>query len=133
MTRKKRLVAAFALGAGLTAAGVAVGQAQTGSSAPQAAAAPTASPRAQSTPQPVQSQAPTVQHMDPGASQPTYSAAPPPDSAPGIYLPAVVFGYARSAANCVVIGCEDGPRVGGSEPSGSPDPLPVTPGPYIPH
>ena len=127
MTRKTRLVAAFAVGAGLTAAGVAVAQAQTGSAAPRAASAQPAPPPAQSTP-------PTIQPLDPNAGQPSYSQDPPPDSSSGIYLPAVILGYARSAAGCVVIGCDDGPRVGGSEPSssGSAEPLPVTPGPYIP-
>jgi hypothetical protein len=135
MTRKTRLVAAFALGAGLTAAGVAAAQTQAGSAAPPAAAAQPAPPPAQSTPLWVQSETPTTEPWDPNARRPTYSADPPPDSSSGIYLPAVILGYARSAANCVVIGCDDGPRVGGPEPSspGSTEPLPVTPGPYTPH
>jgi hypothetical protein len=128
MTRKMRLVAAFAVGAGLTAAGVAVAQTQTGSAARQAAAAQPAPPPAQSTP-------PTTPPLDPNASRPNYSPDPPPDSSSGIYLPAVILGYARSATACVVVGCDDGPRVGGSEPSssGADQPLPVTPGPYTPH
>lgn len=134
MTRERRLMAAFALGTGLTVAGVAVSQNQTGNAGSATASQPV-TPAAQSTPPQVQPEAPTIQHFDPDASQPIYSADPPPASAPGIYLPAVVFGYARSAANCVVIGCDAGPRVGGYEPSspGSADPLPVAPGPYMPH
>lgn len=128
MTRKMRLVAAFAVGAGLTAAGMAAAQSQAASAPPQAAAAQPAPPPAQATP-------PAVQPLDPSAGQPTYSQDPPPNSSPGIYLPAVILGYARSAAGCVVIGCDDGPRVGGAEPSssGAAEPLPVTPGPYTPH
>jgi hypothetical protein len=128
MIRMKRLVAAFALGAGLAAAGVAVAQTQAGSAAPQAASAQPAPPPAQSTP-------PTIP-VDPDAGQATYSSDPPPASSSGIYLPAVILGYARSAAGCVVVGCEDGPRVGGSagSPSSGPtEPLPVGPGPYTPH
>jgi hypothetical protein len=135
MTRKMPLVAAFAFGAGLTAAGVAAAQTQTGSTTPPAASAQPAPSPAQSTPPPVKSETPTVQHFDPVAGQPTYSADPPPDSSPGIYLPSVILGYARSATTCVVIGCDDGPRVGGYEPSssGAGEPLPVTPGPFSPH
>ena len=128
MTRKTRLVAAFVVGIGLTAAGVAVAQTQTGNAAPPAASAQPAPPPAQSTP-------PTIQPLDPNAGRPTYSLDPPPPSSSGIYLPAVILGYARSTAGCVMIGCDDGPRVGGSEPSssGADQPLPVTPGPYTPH
>ncbi|HEY2050547.1 MAG TPA: hypothetical protein VGH03_14480 [Caulobacteraceae bacterium] len=134
MTGKTRLAAALALGAGLMAAGVAAAQSQTGSAAPPAASARPAPPPAQSTP-PVQSDTSTIQHQDPIAGQPTYSASPPPDSAPGIYLPSVILGYARSATACAVVGCDDGPQVHGYEPSssGANDPLPVTPGPYTPH
>ncbi|HEY1928309.1 MAG TPA: hypothetical protein VGG92_12660 [Caulobacteraceae bacterium] len=133
MTRMTRLVAAFAFGAGLTAAGVTGAQTQTGSAPPPAASAQPAPP-AQSTPPPAQPQTPTTQHLDAVAGQPTYSANPPPDSSSGIYLPSVILGYARSATACVVIGCDDGPRVGGYEPSsGAAEPLPVTPGPFSPH
>lgn len=141
MTRKMRLVAALAVGAGLTAAGVAA--AQTGSAAPPAASGqptpPAQSAPAPSTPLWVQGDTPTAQPWDPNARRPIYSADPPADTSSGIYLPAVILGYARSAANCVVVGCDDGPRVGGPEPSssgsssGPTEPLPVTPGPYTPH
>jgi hypothetical protein len=135
MTRKTRLVAALALAAGLTAAVAAVAQTQTGSAAPPAASAQPAPPPAQSTPLRAQSEAPVFQPFDPMAGQPTYSQDAPPDSSSGIYLPAVILGYARSATACVVIGCADGPRVGGAEPSSSAAdaPLPVTPGPFSPH
>lgn len=135
MIRMTRLVAAIALGAGLTAAGVAVAQTQTGSTAPQAASAQPALPPAQSTPPPAPSETPTTQHLDAVAGQPSYSANPPPESSSGIYLPSVILGYARSATACVVIGCDDGPRVSGYEPSssGAAEPLPVTPGPFTPH
>jgi hypothetical protein len=130
MTRMTRLVAAFAVGAGLTAAGVAVAQTQTGSAPPPPASTQAAPPPDQSTP-------PTIQPSDPSASQPTYSADSPPSGSSGIYLPAVIFGYARSATACVVVGCDDGPRIGGSAgttpSSGATEPLPVGPGPYTPH
>jgi hypothetical protein len=130
MTRKTRLVAAFAFGAGLTAAGVAAAQTQTGSTAPPAASAQPAPP-----PPPAPSETPTTQRLDAIAGQPSYSANPPPEGSSGIYLPAVILGYARSATACVVIGCDDGPRVSGYEPSssGAAEPLPVTPGPFTPH
>ena len=134
MTRQTRLAAALALAAGLTASGMAAAQAQTGSAPPPAAAAQPAPP-AQSTPPRAQSDPPAIQRTDPVAGQPTYSADPPPDSTSGIYLPSVILGYARSATACVVVGCDDGPRVGGYEPtnSGANEPLPVTPGPFTPH
>jgi hypothetical protein len=55
---------------------------------------------------------------------------PPPEGSSGIYLPAVVGGYAKSVAGCIVIGCEDGPRVGGD--SGSSSSAPATPPPANP-
>jgi hypothetical protein len=132
MTRKSRLVAAFVFGAGLTAAGMAVAQTHTGNTAPAAASA-SRDTSAQPAPPPAQS-APATQALDPNAYRPTYSPDPPPDSTPGIYLPSVILGYARSATACVVVGCEDGPRVRGEEPSsGAGEPLPVTPGPFTPH
>jgi len=60
---------------------------------------------------------------------------PPPDSSSGLYLPAVVGGYAKSVAGCVVVGCDDGPQVGGAAgptPSSSAKP-PATPAPSDPH
>jgi len=134
MNRKSRLMAVLAFGAGLMAAAVAVAQTQPGSAAPSAdSAAQPAS--AQPAPPSSQSTSPTTQALDPNAFRPTYTSDPPPDSSPGIYLPSVILGYARSATACVVIGCEDGPRVRGSEPSssGANEPLPVTPGPFTPH
>ncbi len=132
MSRKTRLAATFAIAAGLTAAGVGQAQTQPGSAAPPAALAQPAPLPAQSTPPWDQSETATVKPWVPDTSPPTYSVNPPPDSPSGIYLPAVVLGYAKSAAGCVVIGCDDGPQAGGSSgppPSGSAEPPPASPVP----
>jgi hypothetical protein len=138
MIRKMRVAAAFAFGAGLAAAGVAPAQTQTGSAAPQTASAQPAPPPppAQSPPPWVQPEAPAIKPSDPNAGQPTYSVDPPPEGASGIYLPAAVLGYAKSTAGCVVIGCDDGPQVGGSagpSSSGSAEPPPANPATSGPH
>ena len=138
MIRKTRLAAALAFAAGLTAAGVAAAQTQTASAAPPAASAQPAPMPAQSALPWVHYEPPTIKPLDRDiVSQPTYSVDPPPDSPSGIYLPAVVLGYAKSATGCVVIGCDDGPQVGGaasppSSASAEPPP-PVNPGPSGPH
>ena len=148
MNRSTRLAAAFAFGAGLTAAGLALAQTQPESAAPPAAgaqpAAPPAEPWAQSDtsaikPGRLDLRQPTYS-VD-RTRQPTYSVDAPPEGASGIYLPAVVLGYAKSAAGCVVVGCEDGPQVGGApdaSPSGPPPsasaaPPPAGPGSSDPH
>jgi hypothetical protein len=131
MTRKTRLVAAFAFGAGLTVAGVAPAQSQTGSAAAPAVPAQPAPPPAQPTLPSVQYETSPIRPWDPNTNQRTYSVDPPPDSSSGIYLPAVILGYAKSAAGCVVIGCDDGPQVGGASgpsPPGSAGPPPANPG-----
>jgi hypothetical protein len=127
MIRKTRLAAAFAFGAGLTAAGAAL--AQTGSAALPAATLPSA----QSPPPWAQSEALTVRSWKPDPDQRNYSADPPPDSTSGVYLPAAVLGYAKSAVGCVVIGCDDGPQAGGAArpSSGSAEP-PANPGGFDP-
>jgi hypothetical protein len=135
MIRKTRLVAALAFGAGLTAAGVALAQTQTGSAAAPAASAQPAPPPAQSTLPWVPSETLTIKPSDRDTSQPTYSVNPPPDSSSGVYLPGAILGYARSAAGCVVIGCDDGPQVGaasGPSSSESAEPPPANPGPSGP-
>jgi len=131
MIRILRLAAGLALGAGLTAAGVALAQTETGSATPQAAPAPPAPPPVQSTPPWAKSETPPIKPADPNASQPTYSVDHPPEGPSGIYLPAAVLGYAKSAAGCVVVGCKDGPQVSGSSESSSPasaKPPPASPG-----
>ena len=137
MIGKTRLVAAFAFGAGLAAAGVALAQTQTGSAAtPAPSAQPGAPPPAQSTLPPAQSETSPLRPWDPNADQRTYSVDPPPDSSSGVYLPAAVLGYAKSAAGCVVIGCDDGPQAGGasaSSSSESAEPPPANPGSSSPH
>jgi hypothetical protein len=145
MNRTTRLAAAFAFGAGLTAAGLALAQTQPESAAPPSAARPPpAQPWAQSdTPaiQPGRLDLTQPTYSVERTSQPTYSVDPPPEGASGIYLPAVVLGYAKSAAGCVVVGCEDGPQAGGApdaspsgpSPSGSAEPPPAGPGPSDPH
>jgi hypothetical protein len=129
MIRKTRLAAALAFGAGLTAAGVALAQTQTGSAAPPPASA-------QPAPPPTQSETPTFKPSDSEFSQPKYSVDPPPDSSSGLYLPAVVGGYAKSVAGCVVVGCDDGPQVGGAPgpatSAGPAEPPPANPGPSDP-
>ena len=133
MSGKTRLAAAFAVLAGLTAAGVAAAQTQpqTTSAAPPAASAQPVP--AQSTPPWDQPDSVTVRHWDQDTSQKTYSVDAPPDGSSGLYLPAVVLGYAKSTAGCVVLGCEDGPQVGGdSAPSSAPPPAPPPVGPGQP-
>jgi hypothetical protein len=130
--RKTRLAAAFAFAAGLTAAGVAAAQTQSARAAPAAAPLP-----AQSTLPWVHYEPPTIKPLGRDiVSQPTYSVDAPPDGPSGIYLPAVVLGYAKSATGCVVIGCDDGPQVGGASASpstGPAEPPPLNPGPSGPH
>jgi hypothetical protein len=131
MSQKTRLAAAFALAAGLTAAGVALAQTQPGSAAPPPASAQPAPAPTQSAPPWDQTDTSTIKPWDSGSSQRTYSVDAPPDSSSGLYLPAVVLGYAKSTAGCVVVGCEDGPQVGGdSAPpaSASAAPPPANPG-----
>ena len=148
MNRTTRLAAAFAFGAGLTAAGSALAQTQPANAPPSPAVV-------QPAPAPAQTWArPDTSMIKPGrldltqptysfdrTSQPTYSVDAPPDGPSGIYLPAVVLGYAKSAAGCVVIGCEDGLQVGGASdsspagppPAGSAQPPPASPGSSDPH
>ena len=131
MIRKTGAVAALALAAGFMATGVALAQTRTGNPAPPVASARSAPSPAQSTPPWVQYEQPTIKPLDRDISQPTYSVDQPPSGPSGIYLPAVILGYAKSATGCVVIGCEDGPQVGGSSgpPSaGSTEPQPANPG-----
>ena len=121
MIRRKRLAAAFALGAGLAVAGAGLAQTQNGDAAPAAASVQPAPP-AQSTTLP-------TEPRDPDANQPVYSVSPPPDSSPDRDIPSVVGGYARSVAGCVVLGCNDEPQLG--DPPGPlaprPDERPVPP------
>ena len=140
MIRWTHLGAALALGAGLTVAGAAVAQAQSGSAAPAAAASAQPAPAlAQSTTLPSKPSDPEASKpWDPNANQKVYAVPSPPDGSSGIYLPAVVGGYAKSVAGCVLVGCNDGPQVGGAPASSSstPDaaaPPQVNPGPPDPH
>jgi hypothetical protein len=145
MNRTTRLAAAFAFGAGLTAAGLALAQAQPESAAPPPAAAqPPAEPWAPSeTPviRPWRLDMSEPAYSVDRTAQPTYSVDPPPQGASGIYLPAVVLGYAKSAAGCIVVGCEEGPQGGsapdassvGPPPSGSAEPPPAGSGPSGSH
>jgi hypothetical protein len=136
MIRRTRLSAAIVFGAALTAAGVALAQAQTASTAPPAASGQPTPPAAQTAPPTAQPDSPATNaaYWDSG-QQPTYSVNPPPGSS-GVYLPAAILGYAKSAAGCVVVGCNDGPQAGGAAPS-SPEsaepPPPADPGPAGPH
>ncbi len=127
MSQTTRLAAAFALAAGLTAAGLALAQTQPGSAAPPPATAQPAPAPAQSAPPWDQTDTATIKPWDSSASQRTYSVDAPPDSSSGLYLPAVVLGYAKSTAGCVVLGCEDGPQVGGD--SAPPASAPAAPPP----
>jgi hypothetical protein len=135
MIRKTRLAAAFAFGAGLTAASVGFAQTQAASAAPPAASAPSKPPSAplpagtlpSTTAPPAQPDSAPIKPWDQNTDQRVYSVDPPPDSSSGVYLPAAVLGYAKSAAGCVVIGCDDGPQAGGAAGSSSPasaQPLP---------
>jgi hypothetical protein len=141
MIRETRLAAAFAFAAGLTAAGVALAQTQTGGPAPPATSALPAPPPAQSAPPWAKSETPTFKPSDPNKTQPTYSVDPPPDGSSGVYLPAALLGYAKSAAGCVVVGCDGGPQAGGASGPSSSGPAssssagapPANPGPAGPH
>jgi hypothetical protein len=133
MSGKTRLAAAFAVLAGLTAAGVVAAQTQpqSTSAAPPAASAQPAPAPAEAAPPWDQPASVTVKPWDQDTSQKTYSVDPPPDGSSGLYLPAVVLGYAKSTAGCVVLGCEDGPQVGGdaAPPASAPAaPPPANPG-----
>jgi hypothetical protein len=133
MTGKSRLAAAFAFGAGLTAASLALAQTQAESSTPPAIQPVTPTPQASPWAQP---DALTLKPWDPNSSQPTYSVDPPPDGPSGVYLPAAVLGYTKSAVGCVVIGCEDGPQAGGATgpaASAPAEPQPPNPGPSDRH
>jgi hypothetical protein len=133
MIRKTNLAAAFAFTVGLPAAGMA--PAQTASPAAPAASAQAAPPPAPSTLQRLQAETPPIKPSDPNTNQPTYAVDPPPQGASGVYLPSAVLGYAKSAAGCVVIGCDDGPQAGGSagpSSSGQSSPAPATPPPANP-
>ena len=118
MIRKTRLSAAFALGAGLMAAGLALAQTQSGSATPLDAISQASPSPAQSTPPLAQFETPMFKPWETDTSQATYSVKPP-DGSSGIYLPAVVLGYAKSVAGCFVIGCDDGPQVDGSSGASS--------------
>ncbi len=130
MNLRTRLTAGLVLGVGILAAGLTMGGvalAQDASPPPPATVTGTAPP----TPPPDLS---LPKSADPNTGYRTYSVPAPPDSSPGLYLPAVVGGYVKSTAGCVVAGCDDGPSVS-APPSSSgadvPPPavrLPTTPG-----
>jgi hypothetical protein len=94
MTLKMRLPAALVLGAGLAVHSAALAQGASAAPAP-----PTTPPNLSPPP------------SDPRTGQPTYAVPPPHDSSSGLYLPAVVGGYVKSTAGCVVAGCDNGPSV----------------------
>jgi hypothetical protein len=130
MIRQTCLAAAIALGAALTLGGVALAQAQTGGAAPPPATVQPAPPPAHPAPPWAQPDTFTIRFPDRIASQPIYAVDPPPEGAAGVYLPAAVLGYGKAAAGCIVIGCEDGPQVGGApapSPSGAAKPPPANP------
>ena len=136
MIGKMRLAATIAFAAGLATAGAAVAQTQAANTTQAAASAQSAPPPAQPTVRWVEPEPSPIKPWDPNTTQPTYSVDPPPGGSSGIYLPAVVLGYAKSAAGCVVIGCNDGPQVGGAAgppPSGSAQPAPANPATSGPH
>jgi len=121
MIRATRLAAAFAFAAGLTAAGAAPAQDQNGGGAPASASDQTA-------PLP----ATTLTPSDSDDSQHVYSVTPPAGS-PDPDLPGTVGGYARSVAGCVLVGCDDGPQVGGQPSAPMPDqPAPPQQPPSLP-
>ncbi len=103
MTLKMHLAGVLALCAGLAAHSAALAQTPGANAAPAPTAATPAPPAAPPNLSPPPS--------DPRTGQPTYSVPPPHDSSPGLYLPAVVGGYVKSTAGCVVAGCDNGPSV----------------------
>jgi hypothetical protein len=126
MKRQTRLAATLALVAALGVAGAAAAQTQGGTATTPAASDKSALPSAQPAhPAPNH----PIKPGPPDTNQPVYSVPAPPDSSPGLYLPAVVGGYAKSAAGCVVAGCDDGPSVTPpASTSGSDQPPPTTSG-----
>jgi hypothetical protein len=124
MIRTTRLAAAFAFGVGFASAGVALAQSQTTSAAPPPITAQPA-PSAESAPQWDPPGAIKLPHRD--VDPPTYSVDPPPGGASGVYLPAAVLGYAKSAAGCVVVGCDDGPKAEGAPATSPSAPPPSQP------
>ena len=132
MIGNRYLAAAVAFGAGLAAVSAATAHTESGPATP-AAAAQTAEPPVQSPSQWVPAM-PDFKAWDPKSNQPTYSVTPPPGDS-GVYLPAAVLGYGKSVAGCIVIGCDDGPQVGGAAGSspGSVEPPTDRPGPVDPH
>jgi hypothetical protein len=120
MIRTTCLAATLALASGLAAASVVLAQTQIGPTAPQPASAqptPASAPSALPSAQP---QAPASNASDNQFGEPKYSVDPPPAGQSGMYLPAVVGGYAKSVAGCVVVGCDSGPQVGGAAIPASP-------------
>lgn len=136
MSRNIWLAATFVLGAGLTSAGVAQAQSPTASAASPTVLTQPPPPPAEAPPPWLQPQAPTIKPADPNRNQPTYSVDPPPPGSSGVYLPAAVLGYAKSATGCVVVGCDDGPHANGAAEPASPAPAAppaANPGSSTPH
>jgi hypothetical protein len=146
MIRKTHVAAAFAFGAALAAGGAALAQTQTqvqgvSAASPAASAQPTPPPARPAPPWSPSArpwadpEAPMIKPSDTDTGQPTYAVDAPPGGASGVYLPAAILGYAKSATGCVVVGCDDGPQVNGapassSSPSAtaSTEPPPANPG-----
>jgi hypothetical protein len=150
MIATTRTAAAVAFGLALSAAGAAL--AQTGGAAPTAPQTPPPSTTPSSKTAPatalpagtLPSAQPDASTLKPGYTednrQPTYGVDPRPNTPSGVYLPAAVLGYAKSAAGCVTVGCDDGPHAGGAAgPATSPPPpqpaptTPADPEPSAPH
>jgi hypothetical protein len=132
MSKEPRLWVTLSFGVGLILAQPAFAQGTAvAASTPVGSAAPAAG-SSQSTPAPAQPVPLVITPPAPKADQQTYSIGRPEGSS-GIYLPAAVLGYTRSAAGCVVNGCADGPQVHvSSEPPKSVD-LPDDPKSPTPH
>jgi hypothetical protein len=127
MSNETRVWAALSFGVGLILVQPAFAQGTAATASTPLGSADSVASSSQSTPTPTPAQPAPLVITPPGrsADQPTYSVGRPEGSS-GIYLPAAVLGYTRSAVGCVVVGCDDGPQVHvSSEPPVKPVDLPV--------
>ena len=133
MSKETRVWATLSFGVGLILARPAFAQGTAeAASTPVRPTAPIASPTQPMT-APAQPGSLVINPPSPRADQPTYTVDRPPEGSSGIYLPAVVLGYTRSAVGCVVVGCDDGPQVHDtSGPSTKTVDAPADPRPSVP-
>jgi hypothetical protein len=111
MSKETRVWATLSFGVGLILVRPAVAQDTAATASTPVGSAASIASSLQSTPAPPLPAPLVITPLGHRADQPTYSVGRPPEGSSGIYLPAAVLGYTRSAVGCVVIGCDDGPEV----------------------